>query len=650
MTVRSLCLRMGAILPLLLSTTVPFQASSAAAIDTTALLHNSWSRAYRSPFGAVPAGTTVTLRFRTARGGADHVELVLRTLGPSGELLSSATRNMHRTGAGSNTRFQIWTTSVVARTVGVIRYAFRVRLGASSVWYSSLTSDLGGVGLASPRRPLATYALTVYDPAFHAPSWARDAIIYQIFPDRFYNGDPGNDRLGMQVAYGNVHTTLHTDWTERPTGGSDFFGGDLQGIIDKLPYLQGLGVNTLYLNPIFLAPSNHKYDTSNYLMVDPRFGTLETFKALLATAHADRIRIILDGVFNHTGSDSVYFNRYGDFPGTGAYQSKNSPYFSWYTFSAWPTLYNDWGGYDSLPVLNENPAVQDFIFRTPGSVAQYWPSLGTAGWRLDAADQKSHAWWQAFRRSMKAAYPDDILIGEATGGPIDALPWLLGNEMDGVMNYRFRDAVLGFFAGGRGTASGRPISASLMFDELMSILEEYPTDAVFASMNLVDSHDTERILTSVANNKSVLRLIATLQMTWKGAPTIYYGDEAGLEGGTDPDDRRTFPWASPDPELGDYYRAVIRIRNEHTALRDGDVSPLLLDNVHRVLAFVRTDATDRVVVVLNAGRTRRTLRLRLPGNSARLTDALSGATYTESSGTVRLTVPPDGALILVPSG
>lgn len=615
------------------------------AVPTRGLLHNTREARYRSPFGAVRAGTPVRLRLRTAAHGVSRVDLVISATDGAGKEILHATQRMKRTSATGTTA--LWETTLTPQKVGAYRYAFRLKNGSTILWYSSVTSDLGGAGRAYRKKPPFTFELTSYDPSFAAPSWAKDAVIYQIFPDRFSNGDTTNDTRGMDPVYNGIHPVLHP-WTDRPSGQFDFFGGDLQGIIDKLPYLQSLGINTIYLNPIFLAPSIHKYDTANYMEIDPRFGTLDTFKSLIAAARRDNIRIILDGVFNHTGSDSVYFNRYGHFSDMGAYQSKSSPYYSWYTFPSWPTLYLDWQGADSLPQLNENAAVEDFIFRTPGSVAQYWASLGTGGWRLDAADQKSHAWWQAFRSSFKAAYPDDILIGEATGGPIDALPWLLGNEMDGVMNYRFRDAVLGFFARGRDTASGRGISASLFFNELMSMLEEYPAGATYSSMNLVDSHDTERILTSLYSNEAALRQVATFQMAWVGAPTVYYGDEAGLEGNDDPDDRRTFPWTSQNTGLEDYYRTVIGIRNAHPALRGGTVRPLLLDDKHRVVAFLRQDSQETVAVALNAGTSARTLTLKGLG-SAPVTDALTGTRYTPSAGAIRLKVGPLGSAILVPA-
>src|SRR5579859_627806 len=523
-------------------------APTASGINLKALLHDTRSATYRSPFGAVPAGTSVNLSLRTAHNGAATVTLFVDQRDENGNKVRSPFQPLRLTHRAA--KYDLWSTRLTPPAIGIYSYRFRVRKGKTTVWYSSTVLQEGGKGQVYRKPPSVNFELTAYDPSFTVPSRAKDAIIYQIFPDRFYNGDPTNDRSVMDPQYNNIHPVIHTNWSDAPLpGGSDFFGGDLQGVIDKLPYLKGLGINTLYLNPIFLAPSNHKYDTSDYFQIDPHFGSLDTFQHLVTAAGADGIRVLLDGVFNHTGSDSRYFNRYGHFSDAGAYQSKSSPYYSWYSFADWPTTYVDWAGYDTLPQLSENDAVKDFIFRQPGSVAQYWLGQGSAGWRLDSAQSKSHSWWQQFRQSVKGAYPGSMLIAEDTADPIDATSYLLGNEVDGVMNYRFRDAVLSFFARGNGTQLGLPATVTGMYNSLMSVLEEYPLPAIESSMNLVDSHDKERTLYDLQGNKQELRQVATLQMTWLGAPTIYYGDEVGLTGATDPDDRRTFPWGAEDTGL-----------------------------------------------------------------------------------------------------
>lgn len=634
----------------------------APSINTEALLHDTRNSRYRSPFGAVPAGRPVTLRLRIARGGASSVTLHMQALDQNGNPTTAFQQKLGRAGALDHKRYDLWQTVFTPRTIGFYTYSFRVAKGKAEAWYSATALQEGGKGQAYPgtSEPPFAFHLTAYDPNFAVPVWAKDMVVYQIFPDRFFNGDPSNDRKAMDPAFNGVHPVYHSKWDELPVSpdqranrdiANDFFGGDLQGIIDKLPYLKSLGVNTLYLNPIFLSPTNHKYDTSDYFTVDPQFGSLQTLQELLKAAHADGMHVLLDGVFNHTGSDSIYFNQYGHFPEAGAYQSKQSPYYPWYTFTSWPDVFKFFGDAQWMPQLNESDPVKDFIFRKPDSVAQHWLGQGTGGWRLDAAQEKSHSWWQDFRRAVKAAFPDAILIGEATGGPANAAPYLLGNELDGVMNYRFREAILRFFAQGRGSSGGvgAPGTVTALNSSLMSVLEDYPLPALYSSMNLVDSHDTDRVLYDLLGNKQKLKEAAALQMTWLGAPTIYYGDEAGLTGAGDPDDRRTFPWVRQDTELEDYYRKLIALRSSNPALRDGSVVPLILDNKHRVFAFLRRNKAQSVAVIINDGGSARQVSVKIPGlpNGARVTEGLSGKTYTVSRGTVKATVGASSAAILI---
>ena len=541
---------------------------------------------------------------------------------------------MHLQSRGA--RREIWTVGVTAPSKpGTLSYYFEAQAGKVVRWYgdNNLVGDNGPGKTYARKSDILAYELTVYLSSFRAPSWMRDAVVYQIFPDRFYNGDTSNDPVdGTKHGYITVH--FHKNWTDlpdQPGCGCDFFGGDLQGVIDKLSYLHALGVNVIYLNPIFLAPSNHKYDTSNFMEIDPEFGTLETFQALIADMKKLGMHLILDGVFEDTGSDSVYFNKYGRFPDSGAYQSQASPYYSWYTFSSWPSDYSDWSGVDTLPLLNENSAVENFMFRGPNSVAQYWLSQGAAGWRLDSANSLSDSYWKAFRTSIKASHPNSVIIGEFWQS---ALPWLLGNEWDGVVNYQFREPVLDFFARGNGAQSPGKINATAFLDSEIGLLSEYPKPAITSSMNIVDSHDTMRILTSLSGNKRALELVALYQMTWPGAPTVYYADEAGLQGYTDPDDRRTFPWGSEDASLEAYYARAIHMRLEYPALSGGSVTPLLSLNKERVVAYLRQQGKQKIVVVLNDSGKTRTVEVPVTqlANGTKLRDLFSGSA---SSITVR---------------
>jgi glycosidase len=616
------------------------------AFNTKALLHDPRLLSYRSPFGAMPAGTTVTLKFRTAHAGASSVTLYYQ------QLTSGARGHQALKIESRGKSYDVWRTRFVPKDVAVYAYDFLVVKGSNKRWYSDTAAGENTAGIAFKGAPAQQFHLTSYVSSFKTPSWAPDAVYYQIFPDSFYNGDPSNDRSVMSAVAGGVKPPSFAGQSDPPQGERGFYGGDLQGIDDKLGYLKDLGVNTLYLNPIFLAPSSHKYDTSDYYTIDPHFGTMQTLQKLLADAHASGMRVILDGVFNHTGDDSVYFNKYSRFPDVGAYQSQTSPYYSWYTFSSWPDNPVTFPNAASLPQLNESSAVKDFIFRKPDSVAQHWLNAGTDGWRLDAATFKSHTWWQDFRAAVKAKFPEDVVVCECDLAPIDATPYLMGNEFDGDMNYRFRDIVLQFFGRGADTQTGVSANASSFFNQLLQMAQEYPLPALYASMNLVDSHDTSRILTSLLGLKAELKQVVTFQATWLGAPTIYYGDEAGMTNAVSPDptyvSRQFFDWQHPDTDLQSYYRSVLHIRSANPALRDGTITPLVLNNTQRIVSFLRHDSKQSVAVVFNDDASAHTVKLKIPGLPAGtvLTDALSGTHYTLTSGAVTVKLQSRSAAIL----
>jgi glycosidase len=475
----------------------------------------------------------------------------------------------------------------------------------------------------------------------------QDAVVYQIFPDRFYNGDPGNDRPAGEMVYGNPTTRRAWDQLpEQPPQGTDFFGGDLQGVIAKLDYLSSLGVNVIYLNPIFDASSNHGYDTRDYTKIAPWFGTQQTFDSLIAEAGKRNIHVILDGVFNHSGSESIYFDRDSQYPTVGAFESQESPYFSWYHFIKWPKWYETFGDYDNLPKFMEVDAVRDFIYRKPDSIAQRWLKAGAAGWRLDAASNKSDPFWRDFRNSVRGAYPDAVLISEYGTSGENAIAGLTGDEWDGTMNYRFMNATLGF------VKPDGMVTAEQLDNLLASEREDYPPNAVMASMNLIDSHDKPRALTAVGGDKNRLRLLALLQFTNAGAPTVYYGDEAGLEGGEDPDDRRTYPWGHEDSSLIAYYQALGRARHQLSALRTGSTTRLLTDNDKKLYAYARKDAKGTAVVALNAGTAAQTLDLDVHSvlpDGATLKDLLAaGTSYSVQGGHLRVKLDPVAGALLGP--
>lgn len=622
------------------------KAPPSTAIDSKGLLHDPRLTAYRTPFGAVPVGTTVVLRLRTAHQGASSVRLFYQqsTSHAGGEqALAIETRGK---------KYDVWRTSFTPKEVAVYTYDFRVVKGASRRWYSDTAAAENTSGTVYRGIPDQQFHLTSYLSTFNTPSWTRDAVYYQIFPDSFHNGDPSNDKKVMPAAASGTEPTFYASQSDEPRGQYGFYGGDLQGIDDKLGYLKDLGVNTLYLNPIFLARTNHKYDTSDYFTIDPHFGTMQTLQTLLADAHATGMRVILDGVFNHTSNDSVYFNQYNRFPEVGAYQSQRSRYYTWYSFASWPGSVLTFPNAANMPQLNESDAVKDFIFRNSDSVAQHWLKAGTDGWRLDAATFKSHEWWQNFRATVKQRFPEDVLVCECDLSPIDATPYLMGNEFDGVMNYRFRDIVLQFFGRGADTHASVPASATSFFNQLLAVVQTYPLPALYASMNLVDSHDTGRILTSLRGSKAELKQVAAFQATWLGAPSIYYGDEAGMADAASPDpfyvSRQFYDWRHPDLAMQSYYRSVLRIRHLNPALRDGSITPLVLDNSHRIMSFLRRDGTQSVAVAFNDDSKAHTVTLKLPGLRAGtvLTNAFSGTGYTVAGGKVTLKLARTSVAIL----
>jgi glycosidase len=654
-----------------------------AAHGAVTLLHDSFSTAYRSPGGAVATGTPVTLRLRVA--GARPKEVSVRI-----ETTRLSMLRMRRAGS-------IWSVTYRAPAKPtVVAYAFRVKIGRRTLWYGDDNSGTditkGGTGRTTSSRG-DNFHITVSERSFTTPAWLQGAVVYSIFPDRFRNGDPGSDYCrprstsGCPTFYGDIPALLHQMWNEpledsRATGvfNRDFFGGDLQGVTEKLDYLKSLGVDAIWLTPIFKARSNHRYDTDDYKQIDPGVGGDAAFSALSDAAKARGIRLILDGVFNHTSSDSAYFDRYNRYPAiVGACESPSSPFRDWYeiTGSQVPcTNYSGFANLDSLPTLNDaTPAVRDFVYRGSNSVVGYWTTQrGADGWRLDVAHELSHSWWRDFRTSVKGYAPDAPLIGEITAGPVDATEYLFGDELDGVMNYRFRQIANGFARQTSWTDSSGTIPAlrpNQAAHALQALYEDYPKQAAAVSFNLVDSHDTNRALhvltepgDSLAVAKERQRLAALLQFTAFGAPMIYYGDEAGINapgksGFGDPYNRAPYPWSDaggnvntygpPDAALLAYYAQLGSLRHSFPGLKIGSLVTLFANA--SLYAFARVGAPNKpVIVVLNKSGQSAEATIPLRGlypNGASLEDALAGSRPGVVGGSVRVSVSPRTGLVLV---
>ena len=537
----------------------------------------------------------------------------------------------------------------------LVWYVFRFTRGDGScaVWGKN------GYGDETP------YQLTVYRDA-HTPGWFGRGITYQIFPDRFCRlsiPDPAGIFGGRWV---------HRRWDDtpiyRPDGDGeirncDFFGGSLAGITSKLDYLASLSVTTLYLNPIFAAASNHRYDTADYLAVDPLLGTEEDFRTLCAEAEKRGIRIMLDGVFNHTGSDSRYFNAYASFPEPGAAQSPDSPYYPWYSFQHYPDRYDAWWGVRTLPAVNESaPSYRRFIFDQPDSVVRHWLRAGASAWRLDVADELPDDFIAGIRQAMTREKPDSFLLGEVWEDASNKIAYsqrrryLLGDELGGVMNYPFRTAALNYLRGGNAAD----------FREIMEELREnYPRSAYYSALNLLGTHDTPRVLTVLgadfvpdskeerANYRlsptelqrglARLRLGAMLLYCFPGSPTVFYGDEAGMQGFEDPLNRGTYPWGQEDPKLLALFRTLGRLRKDRPSLQSGDIRYLAAEA--GLLILERRLGDEITVCALNAGDTPQ--QLTLPWQGAAATDAVTRQRFLLSGSALQLTLPPYSGAVLI---
>ena len=611
-----------------------------------------------SPLFRIPSepdpGDSVTVRIRVAKDSASRVILLFDPLS-FGTLMTKAR---------SDVFFDYYEASLICnRQETVYRFLIECVEGVLIAY------DKSGARVVDSYTPDFDSAFSFrFFPGFHVPSWSLGAVQYQIFPDRFCNGDPSNDVVDNEYYYTIGHSKHAADWDAPPTD-TDFrcfYGGDLQGIISKLDYLQDLGVQVLYLNPIFVSPSSHKYDCQDYEHIDPHFGIItddvdhvmqawekhngyapkyirrvtsmenleksdDLFASLCRELHARGMRIILDGVFNHCGSfnkwmdhEGIYLGKAGFQP--GAFQSIHSPYRSFFHFNdsgnGRTPVYEGWWGYTTLPKLNyeESPDLQEEILR----IAEKWlaPPYSVDGWRLDvAADlghsaEFNHRFWKEFRARVKAVNPNAVIIAEHYGDPSS---WLNGREWDSVMNYdAFMEPVTWFLTGmEKHSDSYRDDlyqNGAAFFGIMKTKMARFTWPSLMCAMNELSNHDHSRFLTrtnrmigrsqtlgpaaaAAGINKGIFREAVTIQMSWPGAPTVYYADEAGQVGWTDPDSRRTYPWGHEDSSLIDLHRDLIRLRRELPVLSGGSLKPLLED--YGRIAYARFDETDRCIVAVN---------------------------------------------------
>ena len=590
----------------------------------------------------------VTFRFRTAKDDVDRVGLVT----------SADTYVMEKECTQGEFDYYTFETRLGEEP---FRYCFEVQSGTEKYYY-------GRCGIS--REILEYYNFAVV-PGFSTPDWAKGAVMYQIFTDRFYNGDKSNDVETNEYYYIGDYSQRVTNWDKYPAnmGVREFYGGDLQGVMDKLDYLQDLGVEVVYFNPLFVSPSNHKYDIQDYDYIDPHYGKIvddggevlpngvtdnsqatkykkrttglknleasnELFIKLVEELHRRGMKVILDGVFNHCGSFNKWMDRERIYEGEedyepGAYVSADSPYRSYFRFfkegpENWPYNgnYDGWWGHDTLPKLNYEDSVklENYILY----IGRKWvsPPYNVDGWRLDVAadlgrsNEYNHEFWQKFRRAVKDANPNALILAEHYGDPSD---WLKGDEWDTVMNYdAFMEPVTWFLTGMEKHSDEAREELLGNIDNFIGSMAHHMsnmlTPSLQVAMNELSNHDHSRFLTrtnhmvgrvehlgpEAANeyvNKAVMREAVVMQMTWVGAPTVYYGDEAGVCGFTDPDNRRTYPWGHEDQELIAFHKEAIRIHKEHPALKTGSLK--ILGGEENILSYARFKGHDRIIVVIN---------------------------------------------------
>lgn len=563
---------------------------------------------YRTKIGAIAEGETLRLKVLLHRDAKVH-EVFLKLRNDNCEQIKEA--QMFGGEWIDNYRF----------------YECDINLTEGLYWYSfRYTSDYGDFQVTKTDTSLGivssdggSWQQTVFAKDYKTPDWLSGGIIYQIFPDRFYNSKSPKHNV-PEDRY------ICEDWEKQPEFrqpqdklrlGNDYYGGDLKGIEEKLPYLKSLGVSCIYLNPIFEAHSNHRYNTADYLKIDSCLGTEEDLVSLIKSAENSGISIILDGVFSHTGDDSIYFNKYGRYDSLGAYQSPSSPYFKWFNFSEYPDKYNSWWGISTLPETEENDlAFSNFITGENG-VLRYWLKKGIKGWRLDVADELPDEFLDKIRLSIKAEGEENYLLGEVWEDATNKISYsvrrrfLRGRQLDSVMNYPFANAIVNYV---------KTANSKQLLNVVLDILENYPPQSVKLLMNHIGTHDTARILTRLGSDRTfdgdresqsrdilsseeyengvkLLKLASVLQYTLPGVPSLYYGDEAGMQGYGDPFCRGAYPWGKENAELLEFYKSLGEIRRKTVAFKDGEFIPVSCDNG---LFVFKRKSMNEVLIVVNA--------------------------------------------------
>ncbi|XAM53349.1 Amylopullulanase [Terrisporobacter vanillatitrophus] len=560
---------------------------------------NSWNEYFKAPFGALEINQGADIRINTN----EEVYSICLVITKDDENLGS--KEIRRISLNKKEK-NIYECKIEPLLIpAVYYYYFEVEViknGYNQKLFYGKVKQNGEV-CKYDFNNLNKYQLTVYEES-KAPTWFKEGILYHIFVDRFNNGNrtskPSNPKK---------NSFIYANWEDDPMyikdeNGDiirwDFYGGNLKGIINKLGYLKKLGVSIIYLSPVFESSSNHKYNTGDYKKIDPMFGDEEIFEELIEKANAKGISIILDGVFSHTGADSIYFNKFNNYDSKGAYDNEDSPYRSWYTFDDSKVGYECWWGIKDLPNVDElEPSYMDYIIKDEGSVLNKWTKMGVKGWRLDVVDELPDEFVSEFKKELKNSENDSVLIGEVWEDASNKISYgqrrnyLLGKQLDSAMGYPFRKGIVSFLKG--------EIGSYELNDLYMEIKENYPPDAFKSNLNLLGTHDVRRVKTELNNDNDMIKLAVLAQMTFEGVPYIYYGDEAGLEGDKDPDNRRTYPWKNEDNEMIDFYRNSIQTRHRVKSLLKGETNFIYTrdNDVFAYERFLHENEEDNCLIIMN---------------------------------------------------
>lgn len=587
---------------------------------------NPRNKQYKSFNRAIPAGTTIALRICMPRNyRCEGAELVIHTDFQAVRYIDMKWDGM----CGEDAEW--WKIEYKAEKEGLYWYHFEYKVPFSVGAITKRDYDCcGRLGWAG-----TDWQITVFNSEYKTPDWLRGGIIYQIFPDRFSIGshgvkNPYNDRI--------VRTDYENDPYWKPVSGkvlnNDYFGGNLEGIQEKLPYLAKLGVSCIYLNPIFEAHANHRYNTADYKKIDGMLGDENEFAQLCREARKYNIGIILDGVFSHVGQDSKYFNMFRRYKEDGAYNSRQSKYYNWFKFNRWPDDYKAWWNIKLLPEINEeNPDYLEYICGKDG-VARKWLKSGAKGWRLDVADELPDEFLDSFRKAVKAENSSAYILGEVWEDATNKISYsqrrryLLGEQLDSVMNYPYARGIIDFIRNG---------STEKFMNTVLTIIENYPRQSVHTLMNHIGTHDTPRALTALAGEDStgkdrqwqsehrlsevqrkkgaeMLRLATLLQFTLPGVPCIYYGDEVGMEGYSDPFNRRFFPWNNIDAKILDWYRRLGEVRKNSAVFSSGSFVPIW--SPEGTFCFIRKRDSHETLVAVN--RSENEAAIKIPEEFAEL--------------------------------